>query len=91
MTRFVIVLGLLIAAALLPPAVTTLLAVFCLLYFPRFWEAVLVGLFLDALHGAPLLHMFGFQFIYTLALVLALVVLERLKKSVRVYRGDLAI
>lgn len=91
MTRFVIVLGLLLAAALLPPLLTALLACIAALFFPRFWEAVLVGLFLDALYGVPLPRLLGFQFIYTLALGAALFVLERLKKSVRLYRRDLAV
>lgn len=86
MARFITVVCLLLSAALLPPAVTALLTVFGVLCFPRFWEAVLVGLFLDALYGASVPYLLGFQFIYTLALCVALLVLEQLKKSVRWYR-----
>lgn len=91
MARFVFVLCLLLSTVLLPPAVTALLTVFGVLCFPRFWEAVLVGLFLDALYGASVPYLLGFQFIYTLALCVALLALERWKKSVRAYRENLVV
>lgn len=86
MIRSLVVIGLLVSSTLTPQAAVVALAALAVLFFPRFWEAALIGLFLDMLYGVALPRWFGFQFIYTLALCAAIFVVEQLKKSMWLYR-----
>lgn len=83
--RILTVMLLLVGAAVAPQAATAAAAVGAAFLFPWFWEAVVVGVVLDALYAVPEPHWFGFQFIYTVSIALSLLIVWRLKKSLRWY------
>jgi|GEM_PF-1272748 len=84
--RVLIFTGLLFAAALLPPLALaiSLLPVFL---FRWFFEAVIVAIFLDSLYAVPEPKWFGFQFVYTLSVFVAIYAIEILKKHIRFYNN----
>jgi hypothetical protein len=53
--------------------------------FSHFYEAVILGIFLDSLYATPEPRWFGFQFFYTLVALGALCVITMLKKYIRFY------
>lgn len=83
--RIFAVLVLVVCAVAAPQAATAVAAVAAAFFFTRFWEAVAIGVLLDALYSTPEPRWFGFQFIYTVGIALALIVLWRLKKQIRWY------
>lgn len=80
--RILAVIILLVCAVAVPQAATAAAAVAAAFFFPRFWEALAIGVLLDALYSTPEPHWFGFQFIYTVGIALALVVVWRLKQQI---------
>jgi uncharacterized membrane protein YecN with MAPEG domain len=86
--RILVVVALIICTAVAPQAATAVLAVGAAFFFPRFWEAVAVGVILDTLYAVPEPRWFGFQFIYTVLIAASLLAIWRLKKSLRWYSRD---
>ncbi|MDP3661634.1 MAG: hypothetical protein Q8R17_02185 [bacterium] len=86
--RILTVVALVIGAAVAPQAATAAAAVAVSFFFPRFWEAIAVGVILDALYAAPEPRWFGFQFIYTVGIAILLLIVWRLKKSLRWYSRE---
>jgi predicted membrane channel-forming protein YqfA (hemolysin III family) len=80
----VFVILLLAAAALPPPLAIAVSALFAFLFY-GFWEAAVVGIFLDSLYSVPEPRWFGFQFVYTASAILAVFLIEMLKKQIRFY------
>ncbi|TSC85158.1 MAG: hypothetical protein G01um101417_25 [Parcubacteria group bacterium Gr01-1014_17] len=83
--RILAVVALLIGAAVAPQAAIAAAAVGAAFFFPRFWEAVVIGVVLDALYATPEPRWFGFQFVYTVLIAASLLAVWRLKKSLRWY------
>lgn len=83
--RILTVIALLIGAIVAPQVATAAVAVGAAFLFSRFWEAIAIGVVLDALYAASEPRWFGFQFIYTVSIALLLLVVWRLKKSLRWY------
>lgn len=83
--RILTVLVLVVCAVAAPQAATAAAAVAAAFFFSRFWEAVAIGVLLDALYSTQEPHWFDFQFIYTVSIALGLVVVWRLKKQIRWY------
>ena len=83
--RIGVVVALFAAAAAMPPPLALLLALFAAFFFPRLWETVAVGFFLDALYAAPEPRWFGFQYLYTVIALLALCAVAFFKKRMRFY------
>lgn len=91
MSRFYRILGvmmLIVCAVVVPQAATAAAAVAAAFFFTRFWEAVAIGILLDALYSTPEPRWFGFQFMYTMSIAISLLVVWRLKKSLRWYSRD---
>lgn len=86
--RILTVLLLLIGAAVAPQVATAVAAVVAAFFFPRFLEAIAVGIVLDALYAVPETRWFGFQFIYTVSIVFLLLIVWRLKTLLRWYSRD---
>lgn len=83
--RILAVLVLVACAVAVSQAATAAAAVAAAFFFTRFWEAIAIGVLLDALYSTPEPHWFGFQFMYTVGIALALIVVWRLKKQIRWY------
>ena len=83
--RFATVIGLVVAAAALPPPLTLAFAVAALFFFRRLWEVVAIGVFVDALYAAPEPRWFGFQCLYAGIALLVFFAVEKVKKSIRFY------
>ena len=83
--RILAIIALLVSATAAPHPITIALTTICIFLFQRFWEAIAFGVFLDALYGVSEPRWFGFQFIYTIIILIFLAVIEQLKKSLRWY------
>ncbi|KKU59479.1 MAG: hypothetical protein UX81_C0009G0009 [Parcubacteria group bacterium GW2011_GWA2_47_12] len=83
--RILAIIVLLVSTTVSPHPITLALAALGIFLFPRFWEAVACGVFLDALYSVSEARWFGFQFIYTVITLVLIVVIEQLKKSLRWY------
>ena len=83
--RIFAIIILFVSVTAAPHPITIVLVAVCVFLFPRFWEAVAFGVFLDALYGVSEPHWFGFQFIYTFLILVLIIAIEQLKKSLRWY------
>jgi hypothetical protein len=59
-------------------------------YYRRYYEALVAGLALDVLYGAPTTIFFGFQFVFTLLFAVLFVVMHYVKTKLRWYADPLA-
>jgi hypothetical protein len=76
---------LLFSVLYLPFWVSIILALAGMVYFTRYWEALLLFLVSDALYGVPESRFFGFVFVaFTLALLM-LITAEILKTKLKFY------
>ncbi len=64
--RLISLCVLLIGAFTLPFWVTVILGVLAIIRFPNFFEIVIVGLFIDALYGVPLVRFFNIPLFCTI-------------------------
>ncbi len=64
----------------LPFGVSVAIGLFGVMYFPVYWEAVLLFLLSDLLFGAPSAEYVGFTYVSSLASVVFLMVAEYAKK-----------
>jgi len=64
--------------------VTIVLGALSIIFLPMFWEAVLVGMFLDAMYGGRMEGIYGrFGFFTVIALILV-IASGRIKKQIRI-------
>lgn len=75
----------LFSALFLPFWVSIILALAGLIYFPIFWEAVLLFLLSDLLYGVREAKFSGFVFISFFLALLFLILIELLKKKLKFY------
>lgn len=64
--------------------VTVGLGVLFVFLFPRFWETVLAGLFLDALYYTETSGIYGRFGVFTISALILIVVAEKIKKQIRI-------
>lgn len=67
-----------------PWYLTVLLAFLFVVLFPKFWEAVFAGLFLDAMYGSESGTLYGRFGLFTAAAAIAVIAVERIKKRIRI-------
>ncbi len=60
------------------------LGIVFIILFPRFWEAVLAGVFLDAMYGSENAGIYGRFGIFTLMALVLILFIERIKKQIRI-------
>jgi len=63
---------------------TALLALLSAVLFPKFWEAVLAGLFLDAMYGGEAAGIYGRFGLFTALAAVTVFAVEAAKKQVRI-------
>ncbi|OGI76048.1 hypothetical protein A3C67_00485 [Candidatus Nomurabacteria bacterium RIFCSPHIGHO2_02_FULL_42_19] len=78
---------LLISVLFMPFWVSMLLAAGLMLYFPVFWETVLLFLLSDLLFGVAEARFFGITYVSFIAALLFLIGLEIIKKKLKFYPG----
>jgi hypothetical protein len=78
-------LVLLISVLFLPIWVSVIIGLGAMLYFNMFGEAVAIFLLGDLLFGTPQVKFWGFTYVLSTAVVLALMIIELLKKKLKFY------
>ncbi|NOY35733.1 MAG: hypothetical protein GXP44_02345 [bacterium] len=63
---------------------TALLAFLFVVLFPKFWEAVLAGLFLDAMYGGETAGVYGRFGLFTAISAIVVFAIERVKRQIRI-------
>ena len=66
-------------------AVVVLMGLVCLIAFPRFYEAVIAGVLLDLLYGAPIPKFLNITVIFTVTTLVMYFVVTRFKTQLRSY------
>ncbi|PIT89091.1 MAG: hypothetical protein COU27_02135 [Candidatus Levybacteria bacterium CG10_big_fil_rev_8_21_14_0_10_36_7] len=82
--RFFCDLLLIVCFVFLPWYILAVLVVVFMFLFKKFWEGVVVALFIDALYSVPSMKFYGRFWVFTLASVVLLFLIERFKKELRV-------
>ena len=83
--RIVIDIVLFLSAILSPWIITVIIAIYGTLLIPRFYEFVIAGLIIDLLYGAQVNSFYNFQYMFLVSSIAAFMILEYLKRFVRVY------
>ncbi|HWA31847.1 MAG TPA: hypothetical protein VG694_00095 [Candidatus Paceibacterota bacterium] len=83
--RVVFSVLLLVSAVLWPLWLTAILAILGIIYFPMYIEAIFALLMSDLLFGAPESKFLGGTFVSSLSVVVALILVEFLKKKLKFY------
>lgn len=83
-TRLLFSVGLFIAAFILPWWLTVLITLAALFYFPHFYEAVCIGLILDAVYGSYVLFS-SFSYAMTLAALILVFMVTKIRERMIMY------
>lgn len=81
--RVVLDILLFLSLILLPWWLTTLIVVALLFYFPKFYEAIFAGFFMDAVFATSTSTLADFQFFFTTLYILLFIIFEVLKPHIR--------
>lgn len=84
--RIVFSLILLISILLMPIWVSVLLALFGMLYFSKYWEAVVLFFISDVIFGAKEIGLLKTTLTSAFISLVALILIELLKKKLKFYR-----
>lgn len=87
--RIIAILLLLLSILFLPFYISIILTALMMLYFSIFWESVTLFLLSDLLFGVKTEKFFGINFASFIVSVIVLLVLEVIKKKLRISRTEL--